>query len=160
MCYLLPISDYSFYALFTWWRVIVLDAQSCPTLHDPMDCSPQGSSVHGIVQARTGVGSHVLLQGIFLSQKSNLGLPHCGQILYHLSHQGSPSTLRSQQKCHFLEDPWSPALGERSCVILLPELVPQPPSQLSLSHFVLADSTKAQASWAMCPHGPYVSLQS
>ena len=28
-------------------------AQSCPTLRDPMDCSPPGSSVHGILQART-----------------------------------------------------------------------------------------------------------
>ena len=27
-------------------------AQSCPTLNDPMDCSPPGSSVHGIFQAR------------------------------------------------------------------------------------------------------------
>ena len=27
-------------------------AQSCPILHDPMDCSPPGSSVHGIFQAR------------------------------------------------------------------------------------------------------------
>ena len=27
-------------------------AQSCPTLHDPMDCSPPGSSAHGILQAR------------------------------------------------------------------------------------------------------------
>ena len=27
-------------------------AQSCPTAHDPMDCSPPGSSVHGIFQAR------------------------------------------------------------------------------------------------------------
>ena len=26
--------------------------QSCPTLHDPMDCSPPGSSVHGIFQTR------------------------------------------------------------------------------------------------------------
>ena len=38
----------------------------------------------------TGVGYHVLLQGIFLTQGLNLGLPHCRQILYHLSHQGSP----------------------------------------------------------------------
>ena len=28
--------------------------QSCPTLWDPMDCSPPGSSVHGILQARYG----------------------------------------------------------------------------------------------------------
>ena len=27
-------------------------AQSCPSLRDPMDCSPPGSSVHGIFQAR------------------------------------------------------------------------------------------------------------
>ena len=27
-------------------------AQSCPTLFDPVDCSPPGCSVHGIVQAR------------------------------------------------------------------------------------------------------------
>ena len=26
--------------------------QSCPTLYDPMDCSPPGSSIHGIFQAR------------------------------------------------------------------------------------------------------------
>ena len=38
----------------------------------------------------TGVGHHSLLQGIFLIQGSNLCLLHCRQILYHLSHQGSP----------------------------------------------------------------------
>ena len=35
----------------------------------------------------TGVGCHALLQGIFLTQGSNLGLPRCRQILYSLSHQ-------------------------------------------------------------------------
>ena len=38
----------------------------------------------------TGVGCHVLLQGIFPTQGSNPGLPHCRQTLYHLNHQGSP----------------------------------------------------------------------
>ena len=38
----------------------------------------------------TGVGCHCLLQGIFLTQESNQGLLHCRQILYHLTHQGSP----------------------------------------------------------------------
>ena len=33
-------------------RVKVLVTQSCPTLYDPMDCSPSGSSVHGVLQAR------------------------------------------------------------------------------------------------------------
>ena len=32
--------------------VCVLVAQSCPTLWDPMDCNPPGSSLHGILQAR------------------------------------------------------------------------------------------------------------
>ena len=31
--------------------------------------------------------------GIFPTQGSNLGLPHCRQVLYHLSHQGSPRIL-------------------------------------------------------------------
>ena len=34
----------------------------------------------------TGVGCYAFLQGIFLTQGLNLGLPHCGQILYRLSH--------------------------------------------------------------------------
>ena len=38
----------------------------------------------------TGVGSLSLLQGIFLTQKSNRGLLHCREILYQLSYQGSP----------------------------------------------------------------------
>ena len=39
----------------------------------------------------TGVDSHLLLQGIFLTQGSKLSLLHCRQILYHLTHQGSPT---------------------------------------------------------------------
>ena len=41
----------------------------------------------------TGVGSLSLLQGIFPTQGSILGLPHCRQILYQLSHKGSPGIL-------------------------------------------------------------------
>ena len=41
----------------------------------------------------TGVGSLPLLQGIFPTQGSNPGLPHCRQILYQLSHKGSPRIL-------------------------------------------------------------------
>ena len=36
-----------------------------------------------------GVDCHFLLQGIFPTQESNLGLPRCRQTLYHLSHEGS-----------------------------------------------------------------------
>ena len=41
----------------------------------------------------TGMGSLSLLQGIFPMQGSNPGLPHCRQILYQLSHRGSPRIL-------------------------------------------------------------------
>ena len=68
----------------------VLIVQSCLTLCDPMDGSPPGSSVYGDSPGKNiGVGRHALLQGIFPTQGSNPSLPHCRQILYHLSHQGS-----------------------------------------------------------------------
>ena len=69
---------------------------SCPAMSDcdPMHCSLPGSSVLGDSPGKnTGVGCHALLQGIFPSHGSNLGLLHCGQILYQLSHQGSPRIL-------------------------------------------------------------------
>ena len=58
-----------------------------------------GSSVHGFLK-NTGVGCHSLLQGIFTTQRSNLGLLHCRQILYHLCHQGNFNKHRS----HILHD--------------------------------------------------------
>ena len=64
-------------------------AQSCLTLWDP----------HGIYSPwnspgqNTGVGNLSLLQGIFPNQGSNPGLLHCRQILYQLSHKGSPRIL-------------------------------------------------------------------
>ena len=61
-------------------KVKVKVAQSCPTLWDPMDC-PWNSPGQN-----PGVGSLSLLQGIFPTQGSNPGLPHCRQILYQLSH--------------------------------------------------------------------------
>ena len=46
--------------------------QSYPTLCDPMDRSPPGSSVHGDSPGKnSGVGCHALLQGIFPTQGSN-----------------------------------------------------------------------------------------
>ena len=62
------------------------------------------SQSHGLQPARllcpwnspsknNGVGSHSMLQGIFLIRGLNPGLLHCRQILYHLSHQGSPNKI-------------------------------------------------------------------
>ena len=71
-------------------EVKVKVAQSGPALWDLVDCSLPGSSVLGILQARMlNWAAHSLLQRIFLTQRSNPGLPHCKWILYHLSHQGS-----------------------------------------------------------------------
>ena len=60
----------------------VLVAQLCLTLCNPMDCSPPGSSVHGILPGKnTGMGSHFLLQGIVPTQGLNPAVLHCRQIL-------------------------------------------------------------------------------
>ena len=70
--------------------VLFLVARSCPTLWDPLvhplvHSSAPGSSVHGDSPGRnTAVGCHALLQGIFPTQGSNPGLPHCRQILSYL----------------------------------------------------------------------------
>ena len=65
-------------------------AQLCLTLSDPVDRSPPGSSVHGILQARTGEKVAIpFFRGIFLTQRWNLGLPHRRQILAPPGHQGN-----------------------------------------------------------------------
>ena len=69
----------------------MLVAQSCLTLCGPIDCSPPGACVRGILQARIleWVAISFSQPGIFPTQGSNPGLLHCRQILYHPSHQGS-----------------------------------------------------------------------
>jgi len=61
------------------------------TFCDPMGYSLPGSFVHGRLQARILKWVAIsFFRGIFLTQGSNPGLLHCRQILYGLSHQGSP----------------------------------------------------------------------
>ena len=62
--------------------------QSCLTLWPHGLYNPWNSS-----GPDTGVGRLSLLQGIFPSQESNPGIPHCRWILYQLSHKGSPRIL-------------------------------------------------------------------
>ena len=65
--------------------------KSCPTLCNPTDCSPPGSSVHGISQAR-------ILERVAISQSTGSWIepmppmsPAFGRlILYQLSHKGNP----------------------------------------------------------------------
>ena len=64
----------------------------------------------------TGVGCHFLLQGIFLTEGSNLHflcLLHCRQILYPLSHQGSPQMSRTQSKSFHIENHENLSLREK-----------------------------------------------
>ena len=73
----------------------VLIAQSCPTLCDPTDCSPPGSSVCEILQARILEWVSIpFSRGSSQSRDRTCTLPHCRQILYRLSHQGSPESKK------------------------------------------------------------------
>ena len=77
-----------------------LFARLRPTLCDPMDSSPPGSSLHGISQARnfrSGMGCHFLLQGIFSTQGSNPHLLHWQADSLPLSHLESLSCLLPQR---------------------------------------------------------------
>ena len=69
---------------------VVLVTQLCLTLSTPMDSSVPGSSVHGILEAKILEWVPFPSPGTFWTKGLNPGLPHCRQILYHLSHQGSP----------------------------------------------------------------------
>ena len=67
--------------------VVVQPAQSYPSLCDPMDCTPPGSSVHGISQARIPEWSPCPPPGDLpdpgAEPTSPANLLHCRRILYH-----------------------------------------------------------------------------
>ena len=69
--------------------VSVVVTQLCMTLWEPIDCSPLGSSVRGILKARILDWVAIPFSRIFPAQGLNPILLHCRLILYHLSHQGS-----------------------------------------------------------------------
>ena len=79
------------YGVLKIMKVKVLVTQSCPTLCDLMDGSPDGLLCPWDSPGKNvGVDCCSPLQGILPTQQSNPGLLHCRQILYSLSHQGSP----------------------------------------------------------------------
>ena len=74
----LALSDMQSNFLVVNYAVLCLVAQSCLTLFNPMDCRPQGSSVHEDSPGKnTGEGCLGLLQGIFPILGLNPGLPQC-----------------------------------------------------------------------------------
>ena len=56
------------------------------------ECGSSGEETH-----KDRAGSRSLLQGIFLTQASNLSLLHCRRILYCLSQKGSPSMIHTER---------------------------------------------------------------
>ena len=86
------------------WAIFSLVTQLCLTLCGSMDSVMSNSlRLHALQPTRllfpwdyrdknSGVNCHFLLQGVFLTQGLNPGLLHCRQILYCMSHQGSPSS--------------------------------------------------------------------
>ena len=93
---------------FSYWyslvpcslKVKVLVTQLCSTPCNPTDCSPPGSCPWNSPGKNPGVGSHFLLQRVFLTQGLKLGLLHYRQIPYHLNLQGSPVHLLNVKTSH------------------------------------------------------------
>ena len=111
-----------------WRRCVCLAFQLCPTVCDPMNCDPPGSSVHGDSAGKnTGVDCHALLQGIFPTQGLNPGLPYCRQILYRLKHQGSPRIL--EQPTPSPGDLPDPGIKLRSPALQVDSLLAEPPGK-------------------------------
>ena len=71
-------------------NVRVLSRSVVSDSRDLIDCSLPGSCLWDSSGKNTGVGCHFLLQGIFLTQEPNPDLLYCRQILYQMSHKGSP----------------------------------------------------------------------
>ena len=88
----------------------------------------------------TGVGYHSLLQGIFLTQGSNLGLLHCRRILYHLSHQGSPHLGHSCREKNELLLKWG------NCLLFKPVICEN--TSLNSRRFIVYSESKCH--WASC----------
>ena len=78
----------------------VLVAQSCTPLCDPLDCYPTVYSVHGILHARILEWVAIPFSRRSLPPRdwTPVGHLHCRQILYHLSHQGSPKACGQKER--------------------------------------------------------------
>ena len=69
-------------------------AQSCPTLIDPMDCSPPGSSVHGIFQARV-LEWGVFFLGFSLKMTDTFSGAPCPQLIARTSSISTVSAVNA-----------------------------------------------------------------
>ena len=83
-----------------------LVAKSCPTLGTPWTVACQAPLPMDSPGKNTRVGCHFLLQRIFLTQRSNLGLLHCKQILHQLNYKGSPREYRHNRNPRRTRNRW------------------------------------------------------
>ena len=128
--------------IFSFWGTsvlffIVVVPVYLPTVKWSESCSLVSDSLwpHGLYSPwnspsqNTGVGSCSLLQGIFPTQGSNPGLPHCRWILYHLSHNTFPLVVHKRRLfsvrpsalviCHLFDNSYS----DRWCWHLIAVLI-------------------------------------
>ena len=128
--------------------VCVLVAQSYLTLYNPMKpmrlLCPWNSP-----GKKTTADSHSLLQGIFLTHRWNLDLPHCRQILYHLSHQGSPHLCLPATKTTEVKQTHS-----RQHCLTLPTITTLPQVRLALC-VQLLPLTPHSACWVQILNLPF-----
>ena len=80
-----------------------LESESCSVMSDSSWLHELYSPWNSLSQ-NTWVGSLSLLQGIFPTQESNQGLPHCRQILYQLSYQGNPNPFFTTKICVYIDN--------------------------------------------------------
>ena len=87
----------------------VKSLQSCPTLFAPMDCSPPGSSIHGILQARILEGLPCPPAGDLPNQGTEPATPVSPTLtgrFFTRSYQGSPSLLFFSPLCFMFFFHW------------------------------------------------------
>ena len=83
-------------------------AQSCLTLRDPMDCSPPGSSVHGIFQARVLEWGAIVFSERFFTTETFLRASIMARLRFHSQMtQAKMASLMSRKPClvFFLQGP-------------------------------------------------------
>ena len=108
--------------LWMAYSILCLCTQACPTLFDPMDCSPPGSSVHGIFQARIleQVASSSFRAPSWPRDQTHVSYISCTgrQILFPLYHLSRPCFTQSSVILLLIGSHWLFIDRRNSCYIL------------------------------------------
>ena len=81
----------SFSVTMMYLSLVKSESVSCSVLSDSLRPHEPSRLLRpwNFLGKNNGVGSHSILQGMFPTQGLNLGLLHCRQVFYYLSHQGN-----------------------------------------------------------------------